>query len=210
MDFMNNELTSEVESGTTTTYQYDAQGQLTHAGATTYAFNATGDKSGLTYNASDKNELTNDGTYSYTYDNEGNEISKTTLATGDNWVYTYDNNNEMVSAVETESGTVTTSEGYKYDALGNRIEMDWNIGGATEVMKYAVDGWNPALAGSQGKAGWNVWAQLNSSGTVSTRFLRGDQPDQLYMATGTGGVYWYLTEKKRGEEKGTCMFIIDF
>jgi hypothetical protein len=43
----------------------------------------------------------------FTYDGEGNELSKTNIASGDKWVYGYNNANELISAVEsTSNGTI--------------------------------------------------------------------------------------------------------
>jgi YD repeat-containing protein len=69
------------------------------------------------------NELVKDGTYKYGYDNAGNEISKTDIATSDAWTYSYNNANELVSAVETNaSSQVENSVTYEYDAMGDKIE----------------------------------------------------------------------------------------
>ena len=171
---LNGEITKEIDAGTTTTtYGYDAQGQLTAAGTATFAFDKAGDNTSYTYNASSKNQLTSDGTWTYAYDNEGNEISK--YKTNDTWTYTYDNKNELTSALEeTGSGgsggsgiTNAVSAAYKYDALGNEIEEDvWTpVGGGSgggsggsggisyteTVQKYAIDAWDPAKRGRPGQ-----------------------------------------------------------
>ena len=56
------------------------------------------------------NQLSTDGTYNYTYDANGNELTKTNISTGDYWTYGYDDKNEMTSAVDkTSGGTIETS-----------------------------------------------------------------------------------------------------
>ncbi len=62
------------------------------------------------------------------------------------------------------------------------------------MTRYAVDGWNPALAGSTGNANFNVWADLDGSNDLQTRYLHGDQVDQLFARQDAGVQYWYLTD----------------
>ena len=45
------------------------------------------------------------------------------------------------------------------------------------MTKYALDGWNPAK-GSFGNSGTDVYADLNGSGTLTSRYLLGDGVDQ--------------------------------
>ena len=71
------------------------------------------------------NELTSDGTYDYTYDASGNEITKTNISSGYTWTYGYNPAGEMTSAVLTNaSNVVEITEAYKYNALGNKVEVD--------------------------------------------------------------------------------------
>jgi len=67
-----------------------------------------------------------------------------------------------------------------------------------------VDGWNPALAGQTGNANWNVWADLDGSDNLLTRYLRGDQVDQLFARTDSGTAYWELTVRQ-----GSIRTVID-
>ncbi len=85
---------------------------------------------------------------------------------------------------------------YKYDAWGNLVERDdYPTGsGSPTVTRYAVDGWNPALAGSTGDLRFNVWADLSSSNSLLTRYLHGDQLDQLFARQDAGVQYWYLND----------------
>jgi hypothetical protein len=148
------------------------------------------------------NEISSDDTYDYAYDNEGNETAKTNISTGDTWSYGYNNANELVSAVDKTSGGATeTAVVYKYDVFGNRIEQDVtpytsNVAGTTVVQKYALDGWNPALtANARGNDNWNVWADLSSSDTLQTAYLRGDAVDQLFAEVGSS-THWKLTDSQ--------------
>ena len=48
--------------------------------------------------------MTNDGTWTYTYDAEGNVTGR--RRRGDTWVYTYDNRNQMLTAAYTPPAAV--------------------------------------------------------------------------------------------------------
>src|SRR5262249_53421173 len=59
-------LASQVENGTTTTFQYDATSQLTNDGTKSYSYDANGNRTGGGYTTGTSNRLTNDGVYTYT------------------------------------------------------------------------------------------------------------------------------------------------
>ena len=106
-----------------TTYGYDAIGQLTSVTLPTgrkieYAYDAAGNRTtvkdnGVTtnYTTNNLNEYTQVGGATYSYDLDGNLVSKTNGGT-----YTYDVENRLIKVV-TSNGTWD----YEYDALGNRI-----------------------------------------------------------------------------------------
>ena len=85
-------------------------GQLTAAGSASYNYDPNGNPDNTGDTIGTDNEITSDGIYNYTYDNEGNEITKTTISTGDKWTYGYNNANELISAVEKTSGGTTEME----------------------------------------------------------------------------------------------------
>ena len=97
---------------------------------------------------------------------------------------------------------MTSATRYVYDAFGNRIEKDVDAdgdgAGAAVVTKFALDGWNPAKAGADGNANWDVWADLNGSGSLTTRYLDGDAVDQVFAQLAYNGSTftpsWYLTD----------------
>ncbi len=62
------------------------------------------------------------------------------------------------------------------------------------MTRYAVDGWNPALRGATGNANFNVWADLDGSNNLLTRYFHGDQVDQLLGRQDSGTQYWYVTD----------------
>jgi RHS repeat-associated protein len=137
------------------------------------------------YKTGTGNQLQNDGTYTYTYDQEGNLTKKSKGANADTWTYGYDNKDHMIWARDAASdgGSATMTATYSYDALGNRVEKDVWQGGVTTVTRFAYDG-------------QDVWADLNGSNALQTRYIRGDHVDHLFASvSGAGTVSWQLTDR---------------
>jgi RHS repeat-associated protein len=189
-------VTQEVDNGTAVTYAYDADNQLTGAGGTTESYNATGNRNSTGYTTGSDNELTSDGTWNYTYNADGDVTQKVNISTGENWTYGYNDANEMTSAVDkTSGGTTLSSSAYEYDAFGNRVEQDVTVSGTTTVQRYAQDGWDPDTPKGAGNVKWEVFADLDGSNNLQTRYLRGDEVDQLFARIGsTGTAAWLLTD----------------
>jgi RHS repeat-associated protein len=185
------------------TYSYDADSELLSDGTRTQTFDATGNRNGGGNTVSTDNESTSDGTWDYTYDTAGNETYKVNMYSGVTWEYGYDDKNKLISAEEFsrdpriyDTGlTVLEDVTYKYDAWGNLVERDDGVTSPT-VTRYAVDGWNPALAGTTGNTRFNVWADLDGSNDLLTRYFHGDQPDQLFGRQDSLTAYWYLTDRQ--------------
>jgi RHS repeat-associated protein len=182
-------LTSKTDNGTATSYGYDATNELTSAGGVTYGYDLAGNRTMTGYTTGTGNQMTNDGTWTYTYDAEGNVAQKSSGGpNGDTWKYTYDNQNHMTSAVETANtgGTTLVYATYTYDAFGNLVEEDvWTQqSGSTTVTRYGSDG-------------SNTWADLNGSNALQTRYLSGDNVDQVFaQVSAAGAAAWYLTDNQ--------------
>ncbi len=169
-------------------------------------YDAEGNRTTTGYSTGTGNELESDGTWDYSYDAAGNETYKVAISGGETWEYGYDNKNELVKAqlwasdprVYGTGDTLLEEVDYKYDPWGNLVERDLYPDGSGSptptVTRYAVDGWNPALAGQTGNANFNVWADLDGSNDLQTRYLHGDQVDQLFARQDAGVQYWYLTD----------------
>jgi len=73
---------------------------------------------------------------------------------------------------------------YKYDAWGNRIEktVDTNgDGNVDSTARFAYDGWKTGPQQSfVGQENFDVWADLDGSNNVATRYLRGDVVPRLF------------------------------
>jgi RHS repeat-associated protein len=177
--------TDQLTSGTSN-YTYDAIYQLTQvtqANNTTesYSYDAVGNRtaslgvSSYTTNAS--NELTATSNASYTYDSNGNTLTKTV---GSNTTsYTWDYENRMTSVTLPSSGGAVT---FKYDPLGRRIEKI----SPTTTSVFAYDG-------------ENLIEETNSSGAVVARYSQTENIDEplamlrggatsFYNADGLGGI----------------------
>ncbi len=118
------------DGSSTNTYSYDNSGQLTGSTGTvnqSFSYDSGGNRNSTGYTTGAGNEMTSGGGYTYTYDNDGNTISKTQLSTGDVWTFSYDYENRLTGAVEKSSGGTTLEQvTYTYDALGRQIGVDTN------------------------------------------------------------------------------------
>lgn len=179
-----NELTSETNNGAASNYTYDLNGQLltaTHANQPNegYTLDANGNRTSNGTVVGPNNEIVQDSQYVYRYDNEGNLIRKTEIATGNATVYTYDFRNRLTDVVEKDSaGNVLHSSHYVYDVFDRRIST--TVDGTTTYTVYNGD---------------QTWADFSATGTVTARYLMGDGPDDLLARFQPGnGVSWYLSD----------------
>jgi RHS repeat-associated protein len=134
LDPVGNRLQVTDGSGVATSYTYDPLYELHSANrdgkVTNYGYDAVGNRLNLTapgttinysYDADDR--LLFAGTASFTYDANGNQLSKTQTATGQPIVYAYDAANRLSSAT---FGAVTST--FAYDGDGNRISQSVGTG----------------------------------------------------------------------------------
>jgi YD repeat-containing protein len=150
----------------TSNYTYDAIYQLTQAtqgGSTTesYAYDPVGNRtaslgvSSYTTNAS--NELTATSGASYTYDSNGNTLTKTVGSNTTSYAWDYENRLTSVT-LPSSGGTVS----FKYDPMGRRIYKSLSTGG-TSVFAYDGD---------------NLIEETNSSGAAVARYEQTDNIDE--------------------------------
>ena len=128
--------------------------------------------------------MTSDGTWTYSYDNNGNLIEKTKGSGLETWYYTYDNRNRLTQVRETSDGTTNVlTVNYAYDILDRRVsEVDWQSGVGSSTIRYAYDG-------------QQVYADLNGSNVVQTRYLWGDNTDQLLAEIQSGTAFYVQTDR---------------
>jgi YD repeat-containing protein len=167
---------TDLLASSTSNYTYDPIYQLTQvtqANNTTesYSYDAVGNRtaslgvSSYTTNAS--NELTATSNASYTYDSNGNTLTKTVGS--DTTSYTWDFENRLTSVTLPGSGGTVT---FKYDPYGRRIYKSLS-GGGTSVFAYDDD---------------NLVEETNSSGTVVARYEQTqniDEPLAMFRSSAT-------------------------
>jgi YD repeat-containing protein len=153
------ELTQAVVNGTVAeSYSYDAVGnRLSSAGPVSYNYNAS-------------NELTSTSAATYTYDNDGNTISKTTSAGMTSYTWDFENRLASVTLPGT-GGTVN----FKYDPFGRRVEK---IAPTTGTTVYAYDG-------------DNITEELGGGGNLLAHYTQATGIDEPLAMTSTGGTYYY-------------------
>lgn len=183
------QVTSYQDANSSLTYGYDNTGQLTSAAGTlngstyskNYSYDANGNRNMVGYQTGTGNQLLNDGTFTYTYDKNGNTLTKTNTATGDKWTYTWDYHNRLTEAVE--SVGASNDERFTYDVEGRLIGVSLN---GTQQRWTVFDGANPYM-------------DFNGAGTsVAERYLTDPQSMGVIFArvSGSGStIDWYLTDR---------------
>ena len=170
-----NRLTNTDMSGTDA-YSYDVYQQLAKAlhpdqPEEDYAYDGVGNRlngSGLNYTYSADNRMLTKDINKYSYDANGNTISKTDASGVTS--YQFDFENRLIKAVMPNN----TIAQYEYDALGRRIEK--NVNGV--IKKYLYDG-------------YNILAEYDNNGNQVARYTQNLAiDDPLAMARG-GSVHYY-------------------
>ncbi len=172
--------------GTTRNYSYDDTDQLLSDGTNSWSFDLAGNRTNTGYQTGAGNRLFTDGTWNYTWNDEGNLTQKVHATSTETWLYTYNHLNQMTKAEHkaTAAGAVDNRVEFQYDVLGNRLEKsadtDGDGAGAATVTRFAYD--------EKG----NAWADLNTQNEVQKRRL---YLDAVYARIGQGTVDWYLTDR---------------
>lgn len=212
-------------------YQYDNAGQLTAmTGVDTtsgdfYDYDENGNRVGTKnyspnpfdpLTVSSNNRLTDDGTYTYDYDAEGNVVRRTPLATPSSanpvTVYGYDQRNRLTGVTQYASVADANagqnwiwSIAYTYDLQGRRV-------------RRATDSNGPAAGGISNEYfvydGEDLSLRFGSLGELTHRYQYGPAVDQVLadetFGDGAGGqrateeVMWLL-----GDQQGTVRDLLD-
>ena len=182
-------LLSQTIDGVVTNYNYDKTNQLTQDGSTSYTYDANGNRTQGSYTVGPNNQIITDGTWTYSYDNASQTSSKSDGLT--TWTYNYDHNGQMVAA-----GNGTDTVEYTYDVFGNRIQRFHDNGMSVDVERFAFDGGDTAKPRAVGNEQFDTYADLDASNNVTMRRMYGAGFDELVVrrdAVGNEG--WYLTDK---------------
>jgi len=165
--------TNETRSSTgARNFGYDPTGQLlqvTHpAGTATFSYDAVGNRLSVsgaagagTYSSNVLNQYTSAGGLgTLTYDANGN------LASGGGWTYSHDSNNRLISA----NGPGGASASFGRDARNREVKRTLN--GVTSHSIYDD---------------WNLIAEYDSAGTLTTRYIHGPRVDDHRSRGRLGG-----------------------
>ena len=194
----------------TTSYSYDALGELTSASGAvneSYTWDANGNPSGSGYSIGPENEILSDGTYIYTYNLDGDMLKRTQISSGSSsdyeTDYTWDNRNRLTEVTNKDnSGTTTQTVTYLYDVenrwIGETVTT-YSGGSPSSVhtTDFAYDGNQIVLQFDKDGAG-NVTAN-----DLSHRYLYGPAVDQVLAdervtlqnaALATDEVLWPLAD----------------
>jgi len=188
-------------------YNYDDTDQLIAADRDgsgndeSYSYDANGNRTLSGYSTGGNNQLLSDGTFNYAYDDEGNRLSKTNIATGELVEYSWDHRNRLTGIVTKDSlGIVTHEVQYTYDIFNRRIVKTIDADGAgsgTPAQEiYIYDG----LREERGNAGDHILLRFDESEALTGRYLHGPNVDQILASedvispTAEGDVLWALTD----------------
>ena len=99
-------------------------------------YDANGNRTEGAYSTGTANQLLSDGVYTYTYDNEGNRLTQTTIVGGSVTAYTWDNRNRLTevdhyaSSAAYAAKTSDWSVQYTYDYLDRQIQRKVDSNGS--------------------------------------------------------------------------------
>jgi RHS repeat-associated protein len=205
--------TSDPATWATATYSYF--GNTDQLGGTTYSVNwqnapttdssftydPTGNRTEGDYDHGVANRLSTDGTYNYSYDDEGNRTSRTKISDGTVTEYAWDHRNRLTSVTSKNSqGTVLEKVTYKYDVYDRWIGEDIDSDGDSDIdheTRFVYDGDNIALQFDKDVSSPTTLG----AGDVSHRYLWNPQAvDQLFADEqvttpgAAGNVVWPLID----------------
>jgi RHS repeat-associated protein len=108
-------------------FTYDATSQLVAADHTgqadeAYEYDENGNRTQGDYAVASNNRMSSDGTYNYTYDAEGNRLTRTHIASGYVTLYSWDHRNRLIGVTEQDDEeNVLSTVQYAYDPFNRRI-----------------------------------------------------------------------------------------
>ena len=121
-----------------TYYTHDASDQLTDADHTgqadeSYSFDANGNRS--SYTIGTNNLIASDGTFNFAYDDEGNRVTKTNIATGSYTTYAWDYRNRLTSVRDYNSSNVLLKETTNsYDPYNRLVKSTYDADGLASKL----------------------------------------------------------------------------
>jgi RHS repeat-associated protein len=174
-------FTSSVDGSAS--YSYDTTNQLTAATYTgtnqpaneSNSFDANGNRTNTGYTTGTNNQLTSDGTFNYTYDHEGNRVSRTRISSGtaNDYItdYSYDYRNRLTDVNYYNNSSVLTKHiHYVYDVYDHLIGTEID---ATGSGSYSSSEWYALDISADPNAPAQPVLQFDGSGNETYRYLNG-------------------------------------
>ncbi|MEL7498440.1 MAG: Ig-like domain-containing protein [Planctomycetota bacterium] len=170
-------------------FGYDNEDQVTSAihdnqADESYQFDEDGNRLGGGNTTGFYNRLTSDGEFQFEYDNEGNRVKRTRIATGEVTEYRWDHRNRLIEVLDraNDGGSITQLVQHRYDPfnrwISKTVDLDGAGVGGSETTRYFYDARQIVLA-------------IDSSDVVVNRYVWGVGADQLLADEQVGNeVYW--------------------
>ncbi|MCO6455820.1 MAG: VCBS repeat-containing protein [Pirellulaceae bacterium] len=186
-------------------YAFDDARQLTSATSSVgdnavYAYDATGNRTasnGQSSMYSQGNRLEDDGTFTYQYDDDGNLIRRTRIATNEMREFHWDYRQRLVSVVDrSAAGVEVLRVDYRYDGLDRRIaqavDSDPTEAEPGKILFYVYDRHTLALE----------FEDMDGAGPAPTelsrRYFHGPGVDHVWAEESAAhGVTWHLHDHLR-------------
>ena len=202
-------FTNTQQAAEDATYGYDDAGQLTGvtyvnntSANVSYGFDDNGNRNtgGFVVSAPGSttggNQVSTDGTYDYSYDNNGNLTKQVTIADNSEIDYSYDYRNRLTEVTNKDSlGRVTQVVDYVYDAfnrLVGRTQTNNTYTGTSTTSDTTT-----VVTGHFVYDGANMVLALDNTGAVTNRVLWGPAVDQVLAEEDSSGtVTWALTDNQ--------------
>jgi YD repeat-containing protein len=187
-----NRVTQMTSQDGTADYTYDKLSRLTavdfsYQADESYSYDANGNRNGGSNTISTNNRLTSDGTYNYTYDDEGNLTRRTKISDSSYREFTWDYRNRLTQVQDkNSSNTVLTDFDYTYDLfdklIKRSVDNDGPGAGTAVVARYVYDGNLPAFT-------------FDGSNVLQDRYLSAPMIDQIMAdENGAGAILTPLTD----------------
>jgi RHS repeat-associated protein len=154
-----------------------------------------GNRANTGYSTGTNNRLTSDGVFNYTYDAEGNRLTRTRISTepANDYLteYTWDHHNRLTSVTHKDnSGAVTMTISWTYDVFGRRVTATFDSDGAGPavaiIARWVYDGPNPILVFDGNGGLYHRYLHAGGLGTIlaDEQYLSGP-PSQTPLVPGT-------------------------
>ena len=176
--------TAKADNNGTANYTYDTLNRLVQATnpipsnpLESFTYDEVGNRVDSNQNGlsmfNDANQLEEDASFNYLYDNNGNLTQKTNKITSAFTLYEYDAENKLIRVVRDDGSIVN----YKYDGLGRRIEKEVD----SVVTQFIYDQ-------------EDILLELDGSNNITARYTHGPDIDEPLIVERSGVSSFYHTD----------------